>query len=59
MEIWVWGSIAPGRMYFPFGIDDVIGPIIQIRADGLDFVSIGKYIGQIATRSVYDGSALK
>jgi hypothetical protein len=44
---------------FPFGIDDLIGRIIQICTNGLDFVAIGKYIGQIATRSVYDGSALK
>jgi len=53
------GINRPGKNVLTPGIDDFIGRIVQIGADGLDFVAIGKYIGQITAGRVNNGSTFK
>jgi hypothetical protein len=53
------GINRPWKNIFSFGIDDLIGRIVQIDAYRFNLIAIGKYIGQVATRRIYDGSALK
>ena len=53
------GINRSGKDVFPLGIDDFIGRIFQIGADGLDDVALGKDIRQVAAGRVYNGSAFK
>jgi hypothetical protein len=53
------GVYRPGKNVFSLGIDDFIGRVVKIGADGFDCVTLGKHIGGVTAGSVYDGSTLK
>jgi hypothetical protein len=53
------GVNCSGKDILSAGIDDFIGRVVQIRADGLDLVTVCKYIGNIATGGVYYRTSFK